>query len=74
MTKKELLTSKTFQEIPDDTEIWLNSSCFYRKVESIEKRKLWIGNERKEVLTIHPSSKGYGIINCMDICFFAVDN
>ena len=61
MTKKQLLESKVFQEMPDDTELWLNSSCFYRKVESIEKRELWISNEKKEVLTLHPSPKGYGI-------------
>ena len=59
MTKKQLLESKTFQEMPDDTELWIYSGCFFRKLEFVEKKSLWIEDEKKEVLTFSPSSKGY---------------
>lgn len=61
MTKKQLLESKIFQDLPDDTELWVNSSCFYRKVEFIEVRPLWINSEKKEVVALHLAGKGYGI-------------
>ena len=59
MTKKQLLESKAFQEISDDTELWIYSGCFFRKLEFVEKKSLWIEDKKKEVLTFSPSSKGY---------------
>ena len=61
MTKKELLESKVFQEMPDDTEIWGHSGCFYRNVEDIEKKKLWVDNEPKQVLAFYFKPNKYGI-------------
>ena len=61
MTKKQLLESKVFQEMSDDTELWIYSGCFFRKLEFIEKKSLWVDSEKKEVLTFSPSPKGYFI-------------
>ena len=53
MTKKDLL--EAIEDMPMDMPIMMYSGCFYRQIEFVKTKKLWIDGKQIEVITLHPT-------------------
>ena len=53
LTKKDLL--EAIEDMPENMPIMMYSGCFYRQIEFVKTRKLWIDGEQIEVITLHPT-------------------
>ena len=53
LTKKDLL--EAIEDMPEDMPIMMYSGCFYRQLEFVKTRKLWIDEKQIEVITLHPT-------------------
>lgn len=54
LTKKDLL--EAIKEMPMNMPIMMYSGCFYRQIEFVKTRKLWIDGKQIEVITLHPTT------------------
>ena len=41
--------------MPENMPIMMYSGCFYRQIEFVKTRNLWIDGEQIEVITLHPT-------------------
>ena len=53
LTKRDLL--KAIEDMPEDMPIMMYSGCFYRQLEFVKTRKLWVNGKQIEVITLHPT-------------------
>jgi hypothetical protein len=53
LTKKDLL--EAIEDMPMDMPIMMYSGCFYRQIEFVKTRKLWVDGEQIEVITLQPT-------------------
>jgi hypothetical protein len=53
LTKKDLL--EAIKDMPENMPIMIYSGCFYRHLEFVKTRKLWVDGEQIEVITLHPT-------------------
>lgn len=53
MTLKEL--KEAIEDMPEDMLIMMYSGCFYRQIEFVKTRKLWVDGKQIEVITLHPT-------------------
>ena len=52
MTKKELIDA--IKDMSEDMEITLYTGAFYRPIEDVNVKKVWIDGKQKEVIALHP--------------------
>ena len=52
MTKKEL--EEIIKDMPEGMEITLYTGAFYRPIEDVNVKKVWIDGKQKEVITLPP--------------------
>lgn len=52
MTKKEL--EEIIKDMPEDMDVTLYTGAFYRPIEDVNVKKVWIDGKQKEVITLHP--------------------
>lgn len=53
LTKKDLL--EAIEDMPENMPIMMYSGCFYRQIEFVKTRNLWIDGKQIEVITLHPT-------------------
>ena len=53
MTKKKL--EEIIKDMPEDMEVMLYTGAFYRPIEDVNVKKVWIDGKQIEVITLQPT-------------------